>query len=103
MKEIFDKLTKLKGISSTNSKKTFIKANKDDKLFLDTLEFLLNDDKITNISKKKIGKKVNVAPDRHIYDLNTLFTYLVQECTGKDSNIASVQWFINEHEEFKPN
>ena len=101
VKEIFDKLAKLKGISSTNSKKTFIKANKDDKLFLDTLEFLLNDDKITNISKKKIEKKVNVAPDRHIYDLNTLFTYLVQECTGKDSNIASVQWFINEHEEFK--
>ena len=47
VKEIFDKLTKLKGISSTNSKKTFIKANKDDKLFLDTLEFLLNPYKVT--------------------------------------------------------
>ena len=41
MNELFIKLEKLKNISGTNDKKKFIKNNQDDKLFLDTLEFLL--------------------------------------------------------------
>ena len=42
MNELVIKLEKLKNISGTNDKKKFIKNNQDDKLFLDTLEFLLN-------------------------------------------------------------
>ena len=60
MNELFIKLEKLENISGKNDKKKFIKNNQDDKLFLDTLEFLLNPYKITNISKKKINKKVQI-------------------------------------------
>lgn len=99
--KLFNKLHKLQDISSTNSKKQFIKANSDDKLFISTLEFLLNPYKVTNISKKKIEKEVKVEPYIVPAGLNSLFVYLTQECTGKDINVASIQEFINRHKEFE--
>lgn len=101
MEKLFDKLHKLQNINSTNSKKQFIKANKDDKLLISTLEFLLNPYKVTNISKKKIDKNVNIKPTRIPSDLNALFTYLHQECSGKDVDIANIQAFINQYKEFE--
>lgn len=100
MKELFEKLHRLHNISSTNSKKQFIKANKDDKLFIDTLEFLLNPYKVTNISKKKIDKKVpkcNLTFEK----LNDFYNYLTNDCTGKDSDIAVIQLFIEQNKEFE--
>ena len=58
MDDLFKKLKELQGISSTNLKKEFIKSNKTDILFRDTLYFLLNPYIVTNISKAKINKKV---------------------------------------------
>lgn len=100
MKELFDKLYKLKDISSTNLKKDYIKNNSYDDLFLTTLEFLLNN-KVTNISKAKINKKINAKPDLYITDINSLFRYLYNECTGKYNQISSIQCFINKHKEFE--
>ena len=100
MEELFVKLKKLKNISGTNDKKKFIKNNQDDKLFLDTLEFLLNPYKITNISKKKINKKVQIMNNK-LKDLNEFYDYLVKQCSGKDRDIAIIQAFIREHEEFR--
>lgn len=100
MGELFIKLEKLQNISGTNDKKKFIKENRDDQLFLNTLEFLLNPYKITNISKKKINKKVQIM-NNQLKDLNEFYDYLVKHCTGKDRDIAIIQAFIREHEEFK--
>ena len=101
MEELFKKLKTLKNISSTNSKKTFIKANEDDLLFKTTLKFLLDDMQVTNISKAKINKKVNIKPDKEILNMYDLYNYLSHDCTGRDTQIASVQAFINEHKEFE--
>lgn len=100
MGELFIKLEKLQNISGTNDKKKFIKNNQDDKFFLDTLEFLLNPYKITNISKKKINKKVQII-DNQLKDLNEFYDYLVNESTGKDRDISIIQAFIREHGEFR--
>ena len=100
MGELFIKLEKLQNINGTNDKKKFIKENQDDKSFLDTLEFLLNPYKITNISKKKINKKVQIM-NNQLKDLNEFYDYLVKHCTGKDRDIAIIQAFIREHGEFK--
>lgn len=100
MGELFIKLEKLQNISGTNDKKKFIKNNQDDKLFLDTLEFLLNPYKITNISKKKINKKVKII-DNQLKDLNEFYDYLIDKSTGKDKDISIIQAFIREHEEFR--
>ena len=96
MNELFIKLEKLKNISGKNDKKKFIKNNQDDKLFLDTLEFLLNPYKITNISKKKINKKVQIMNNK-LKDLNEFYDYLVNKSSGRDKDIAIIQAFIREH------
>ena len=101
MEELFKKLKTLKSISSTNDKKRFIKANEDDLLFKTTLKFLLDPYVVTNISKKKIEKKVKVEADEEIINMYDLYNYLSHDCTGKDAQIASIQAFINEHKEFK--
>lgn len=100
MEELLIKLEKLKNISGTNDKKKFIKNNQDDKLFLDTLEFLLNPYKITNISKKKINKKVQIM-NNQLKDLNGFYDYLANKSSGRDKDIAIIQAFIREHEEFR--
>ena len=69
MEELFKKLKTLKSISSTNDKKRFIKANKNYLLFKTTLKFLLDPYVVTNISKKKIEKKVKVEADEEIINL----------------------------------
>ena len=101
MEELFKKLKTLKSISSTNDKKRFIKANEDDLLFKTTLKFLLDPYVVTNISKKKIEKKVKVKADEEIVNMYDLYNYLSHDCTGKDTQIASIQAFINEHKEFE--
>ena len=101
MEELFKKLKTLKSISSTNDKKRFIKANEDDLLFKTTLKFLLDPYVVTNISKKKIEKKVKVEADEEIINMYDLYNYLEHECSGKDTQIASIQAFINEHKEFE--
>ena len=66
MEELFRKLRTLKNIKSTNDKKKFIKVNEDDLLFKTTLKFLLDPYVVTNISKKKIEKKVKVSAEEEI-------------------------------------
>lgn len=100
MNELLIKLEKLKNISGQNDKKKFIKNNQEDKLFLDTLEFLLNPYKITNISKKKINKKVQIMNNK-LKDLNEFYDYLANKSSGRDKDIAIIQAFIREHEEFR--
>lgn len=100
MGELFIKLEKLQNISGTNDKKKFIKENRDDQLFLDTLDFLLNPYKITNISKKKINKKVQII-NNQLKDLNEFYDYLINKSSGRDKDISIIQAFIREHEEFK--
>ena len=101
MEELFRKLKTLQNIRSTNDKKRFIKANEDDLLFKTTLKFLLDPYVVTNISKKKIEKKVKVEGDEEIINMYDLYNYLTHDCTGRDTQIASVQAFINEHKEFE--
>lgn len=101
MEELFKKLKALKNISGTNDKKRFIKANEDDLLFKTTLKFLLDPYVITNISKKKIEKKVKVEADEEIVNMYDLYNYLTHDCSGKDVDIANVQGFINKHKEFE--
>ena len=76
MEELFKKLKTLKSISSTNDKKRFIKANEDDLLFKTTLKLLLDPCVVTNISKKKIEKKVKVEADEEIINMYDLYNYL---------------------------
>ena len=95
MDNLFKKLKELQGISSTNLKKEFIKSNKTDILFRDTLFFLLNPYIVTNISKAKINKKVKpFKTSRQLENLWDMYKFLENECTGKDKDIFILQSFL---------
>ncbi len=95
MDNLFKKLKELQGISSTNLKKEFIKSNKTDILFCDTLFFLLNPYIVTNISKAKINKKVKpFKTSRQLENLWDMYKFLENECTGKDKDIFILQSFL---------
>ena len=95
MDDLFKKLKELQGISSTNLKKEFIKSNKTDILFRDTLFFLLNPYIVTNISKAKINKKVKpFKTSRQLENLWDMYKFLENECTGKDKDIFILQSFL---------
>lgn len=89
-------------IQNTNSKlekQRIICENKDNKLFTDTLVFLLSPYILTGISTKKIKKKVsrlvytdNFDPNRFSWE--TIKGYLEEHNTGTDKDIARVQDFL---------
>lgn len=90
VKEIFDQL------QSTNSKlekQRIIRENKDNKLFTDTLVFLLSPYILTGISEKKINKKVNTVRGV-IKSWEDTVKYLSNHNTGTDHDIALIQDFI---------
>lgn len=88
-------------IQSTNSKlekQRIIRENKDNKLFTDTLVFLLSPYVQTGLSSKKITKKVAQAWEV-VSSWEGIMKYLKYNNTGKDYDIATVQNFINNQPE----
>ena len=54
----------------------------------------------TNIASKKIAKEVLYDADELLRETNSaFFNFLINECTGKDSDIARCQHFINSFEQ----
>lgn len=91
VKNIFDK------IKSTNSKlekQRIIQENRGNKLFTETLKFLLSPYIVTGISSKKIEKKVDAV--RSVFpNWESVMEYLKSHNTGTDNDIAMIQQFIN--------
>lgn len=85
-------------IAETNSrlqKQNILKENADNKVFTDTLVFLLSPYVLTGISTKKIDKKLKpLAITKSITDWNEMREYLVTHNTGTDNDIRAVQKFI---------
>ena len=88
-------------IQNTNSKlekQRIICENKDNKLFTDTLVFLLSPYILTGISTKKIKKKVEPAWEV-IQSWEDMMSYFKFHNTGTDYDIATVQNFIQSRRE----
>ena len=94
IKKCFDEI---KNISSTNEKKEYLK-NHDDEDFKKFLKWLYSTDIISGISSKKINKEVNsdifgdwtTCDQKDIFDV---FRYLESHKTGRDEDIANIQWY----------
>ena len=86
------KLSILKEINGKNAKQQYIEHNKDDKVFVDSLYFLLNPMIVTGISKKKIIKDTSdIVTDVSMYNIYDLYKYLTNNNTGRDIDIKIVQ------------
>ena len=94
MIDLYRKFEELKNCTKKKSKEEYLISNKDDTLFCFVLEFLLNSHKKTGISNKKIEKTLDVEHES-FNNIKSLITYVINNPTGKDTIVASVQDFIN--------
>ncbi len=102
MDKLYTACMELKSITGTKDKKAFLEAHRDDADFIALLKFLLNPRIVTGISKAKLNKKVP-AVRGFIGDIENLYTYLENNNTGRDSDIAMCQGFVSyyvEHKDF---
>ena len=102
MDKLYTTCMELKSITGTKDKKAFLETHKDDIDFIALLKFLLNPRIVTGISKAKLNKKVP-AVRGFIGDIENLYTYLENNNTGRDSDIAMCQGFVSyyvEHKDF---
>lgn len=106
MKEIYEVkgiFNKISNVSSRLAKEKILRDNKDNKLFIKCLKFLIDDNVVTGISTKKLNKDVSKSFIT-IENIEGLIKYLEFNNTGKDENISDVKCFItnqdNELHEF---
>lgn len=93
----------LQNTSSTIEKQSLLEECADEltynKAFREILKFLLDNQIVTGISKKKIEKKVPpiTIKDMEVvpYDIISLLEYLKTHNTGTDKDIAQCQMFLN--------
>lgn len=94
MQEVIKLFRQIQEISSLNDKKKIITDNKDNELFKKCLKFLLDNNVVTGISDAKLSKEVPVVRG-FIRDFEAVISYLSIHNSGKDSDIAMIQQFID--------
>lgn len=100
MLEVIELFKQIQNTSSLNDKKAIITANKGNWLFKDCLKFLLDGNVVTGISDKKISKEINEQTEIWVIDdFEELMKYLKKNNTGKDEDIGTVQWFLEQQPE----
>lgn len=94
MQNIVHIFNQLINTSGRNDKERILRDNKNNELFKFTLNFLYNPYILTGISTKKLNKKVK-EKGVTFYEFDEIANYIMKNNTGTDSNIATVQNFIN--------
>lgn len=95
MQEVIKLFRQIQSTSSLNDKKKIITDNKDNELFKKCLKFLLDGNVVTGISDAKLNKKIGIVHLNIPRNFEYLMEYLITNNSGKDSDIAMLQQFIN--------
>ena len=111
---LYDIFKELQNTSSTIEKQNLLKRYESSELFKEILKFLLDNQIVTGISKKKIDKKIKPTNlNIGLLEITTksfedivkdLLNYAKEHNTGTDIDIAYVQFYINflsENEELR--
>lgn len=98
MQEVINLFKQIQSTTSLNDKKSIITANKDNDLFKECLQFLLDTNIVTGISTSKFKKiDVNALKDNMTVKLNSfeeVMDYLRENNTGRNEDVANVKGFI---------
>lgn len=96
MKNVITALNEIKNTQGTNNKIDLLSTKKEDKLLLSVLNLLFNPTISTKLASKKIEKDIDIELEHKtlISDIEFI-NFLQNECTGKDSDILSVQEYID--------
>ena len=96
MQEVIKLFRQIQETSSLNDKKKIITDNKDNELFKKCLKFLLDGNVVTGISNAKLNKRLGIVHLSVPRNFEYLIEYLSANNSGKDTDIAMIQQFINE-------
>ena len=95
---LYTKFEELKNCTKKKDKYNCLKAYQNDALFTFVLEFLLNTNKTTGISDAKLKKDLSNKQAEEKATLQELITYVVDNPTGKDNIVRTVQLFIEKQD-----
>ncbi|EGT3659702.1 TPA: hypothetical protein SOL37_002672 [Clostridioides difficile] len=98
VKKIFDSLA---ATSSRKEKERILEKYKNNRMFVECLQFLLDTYITTGISKKKISKFLNNVAYNNLNNIYDMIDYLIENNTGKDTDIKTIQVFANKNKELK--
>lgn len=100
MKKVLHILKLVKETQGTNAKIEFLSNYKDNELLLSVLNLMYNPTISTKLARKKIEKEISVDLFHEvIHSDNEFINYLQNICSGKDSDILSVQEYIDNFED----
>lgn len=101
-RHIIDFCHNIMSISSTLQKKAYIKSFENDDDIKNFLKWLLDKLIVTGISTKKLNKPVSIVidPEQVPYNLHEVMTYLSNNSTGSDKDIAVIQRYLNNTYEY---
>lgn len=94
IEKLYYTLEKLKNTTSRTEKENILRENQDDNTFKEVIKFLFDDLITTGLSAKKISKPINPVNIKEP-ELVKLLTYLQQNNSGRDKDIAIAKGYIN--------
>ena len=93
--DLYQKFELLRHSTKKECKVKQLTKNQSDPLFCFVLEFLLNTDKRTGISTKKLEKEIaDKIEYQEIDSIEELINYVLKNNTGKDEVVKTVQQFL---------
>ena len=87
--------TKISETNSANQKVSIVKENKDLDLLLPTLKYLVDEQIVSGLSKKKISKHVTTSDKLANKGFDEVLNYIMANTTGTDITIGMVQGYLN--------
>lgn len=99
MEKVLAIVQQLQGTSGRNDKEVILAENKDNELFKKIMHFIYNPYILTGLSKKKISKKLKLPTGKSTLTIIEIMDYLQKFNSGRDEDIAFVQYFIQSQPE----
>lgn len=97
-KNIFNNLI---ATSSRKEKIRILEENKNNGMFVECLQFLLDENISTGISKKKIFKMINNTNYITLNNIYDMIDYLSENKSGRNIDIRTIQVFSSKNRELK--
>lgn len=108
MDKVFNIFKELQDTTKNKEKESIIAENKDNELFVKAISFLLDKNRPSGISKKKVNKEIKntlladmLELEIRIDTLDELIDYISENNTGTDCNIRKVQLFAKDNPDYK--
>ncbi|MDX5664940.1 DNA ligase [Clostridioides difficile] len=98
VKKIFDSLA---STSSRKEKERILEKYKNNRMFVECLQFLLDSNILTGISKNKICKNLNNTSHNELENIYDMLDYLIKNNTGRNIDVKTIQVFASKDEQLK--